>query len=392
MYNRGGGRGARQRPSYGTRNRRASNPEPGALNLSVGQAPVGDDGPKSARLPEVEGRFKSSATNNNVQPSNNSQNQQQRQRQKQPQEQQGPNQRQRRSTITYPQPPRHRQPRMSEGGNQQQRTLRNNKSTEGLPTPLFGQTKMNLASNIIFPKPEGQNGTPSLSMERNAGVEQSGSVNVNRTMETLGKHMETFEKELLARNFVFSCQSELHGHESLADESSGARESYSSPRENITVQQSQKVADKPAKDDKKLSKKQKKLMEKNRKIAEQERKWMNEEEWRMERANWWGQTVRDGSWRTVRVFISSTFNDMHGERDALTRVVFPAVNNRAKNRRVRVVPVDLRWGLTSEDTSDSGLGALEHCLLEIDNSRPFFIVLRGERYGWIPPNYRVSDR
>lgn len=58
----------------------------------------------------------------------------------------------------------------------------------------------------------------------------------------------------------------------------------------------------------------------------------------------------------------------------------------------RVVPVDLRWGLTAEDTSDSGLGALEHCFLEIDNSRPFFLLISGERYGWVPPNYRVSDR
>jgi hypothetical protein len=115
----------------------------------------------------------------------------------------------------------------------------------------------------------------------------------------------------------------------------------------------------------------------------------------------------------------------HGERDQLTRSVFPALNNMCKSRRVRVLPVDLRWGLTSEDTSDTGLGALEHCLLEIDHSRPFFVVLAGggrwrcaslllalgllltcrlllltcrmrrpsvDRYGWIPPNYRVSDR
>lgn len=70
----------------------------------------------------------------------------------------------------------------------------------------------------------------------------------------------------------------------------------------------------------------------------------------------------------------------------------------------RVIPIDLRWGLTAEDTSDSGLGALEHCLIEIDNrhasvacairlvtlrSRPFFLVLAGERYGWIPPGFAV---
>ena len=49
---------------------------------------------------------------------------------------------------------------------------------------------------------------------------------------------------------------------------------------------------------------------------------------------------------------------------------------------MRVIPVDLRWGLTKEDTSDEGLGALEHCLLEIDHCRPFFMVLAGERYAW----------
>jgi hypothetical protein len=112
----------------------------------------------------------------------------------------------------------------------------------------------------------------------------------------------------------------------------------------------------------------------------------------MQRIRWWGDGGRQSHWRTVRVFISSTFNDMHGERDVLTRVVFPQLNNICKSRRVRVVPVDLRWGLTSEDTSEAGLGALEHCLLEIDHSRPFFVFLSGERYGWIPPSYRVSYR
>ena len=52
--------------------------------------------------------------------------------------------------------------------------------------------------------------------------------------------------------------------------------------------------------------------------------------------------------------------------------------------------IDLRWGLTREDTSESGLGALEHCLHEIDEARPFFIALMGERYGWIPNQYRVT--
>lgn len=126
---------------------------------------------------------------------------------------------------------------------------------------------------------------------------------------------------------------------------------------------------------------------------ERERAAMLVEEWNMARAQWWGSRdpPREGAWRVVRVFISSTFNDMHGERDALTRFVFPELNERLSSRRVRVVPVDLRWGLTAEDTSDSGLGALEHCLHEIDRAKPFCVCLLGERYGWMPPSYRVSD-
>ena len=53
--------------------------------------------------------------------------------------------------------------------------------------------------------------------------------------------------------------------------------------------------------------------------------------------------------------------------------------------------MDLRWGLTQEDTSDAGLGALEHCLRIAEDCKPFCIVLMGERYGWIPPSYRVSN-
>lgn len=89
----------------------------------------------------------------------------------------------------------------------------------------------------------------------------------------------------------------------------------------------------------------------------------------------------------------------------LTRFVFPELNSKLKSSNVKVVPVDLRWGhifkkiiikyliftITKEDTSNEGLGALEHCLLEIDNSRPFFISIIGQRYGWIPDNYRTSD-
>ena len=123
-----------------------------------------------------------------------------------------------------------------------------------------------------------------------------------------------------------------------------------------------------------------------------EREAMHAEEWAQARAGWEG-IQRSGGVATVKMFISSTFNDMHGERDVITRNIFPALNQRLldSGRRVRAVPFDLRWGLTAEDTSDNGLGALEHCLIGTDACRPFFVLLLGERYGWRPPGYRVRD-
>ena len=55
------------------------------------------------------------------------------------------------------------------------------------------------------------------------------------------------------------------------------------------------------------------------------------------------------SWRTVRVFISSTFRDMHAERDWLVKVVFPKLRERMAKRNLYLVDVDLRWDLTEEE-------------------------------------------
>jgi telomerase protein component 1 len=51
-------------------------------------------------------------------------------------------------------------------------------------------------------------------------------------------------------------------------------------------------------------------------------------------------------WKTVRVFISSTFRDMHAERDYLSRVVFPELRERCAGRHLHLVDMDLRWGIT----------------------------------------------
>ena len=68
------------------------------------------------------------------------------------------------------------------------------------------------------------------------------------------------------------------------------------------------------------------------------------------------------AWRTVCVFISSTFRDMQPERDHLVRFVFPRLREELLKRRIHVVDVDLRWGVTSEQD------ALEVCSGIMDRS------------------------
>ena len=92
-------------------------------------------------------------------------------------------------------------------------------------------------------------------------------------------------------------------------------------------------------------------------------------------------------WRTVRVFISSTFRDMHGERDLLTRFVFPELRALAHSKQIQLYEVDLRWGVTEEDARHHR--ALEICLNEISRCN-YFIGLLGERYGWMLEKYEVS--
>jgi len=48
------------------------------------------------------------------------------------------------------------------------------------------------------------------------------------------------------------------------------------------------------------------------------------------------------SWRTIRVFISSTFRDMHAQRDRLVKMVFPKLRERMAKRNLYLVDVDLR--------------------------------------------------
>lgn len=86
--------------------------------------------------------------------------------------------------------------------------------------------------------------------------------------------------------------------------------------------------------------------------------------------------------RRIKIFLSSTFKDMSSERDYLSKNVFMELEANALKRNVVLNLLDLRWGITAEE-SKQGL-VTEICLKEIEASRPFFIGIIGERYGWVP--------
>ena len=44
-------------------------------------------------------------------------------------------------------------------------------------------------------------------------------------------------------------------------------------------------------------------------------------------------------WEKVRVFISSTFNDMHAERDYMVKRVFPELQDWYERRKLRLVDI-----------------------------------------------------
>ena len=81
------------------------------------------------------------------------------------------------------------------------------------------------------------------------------------------------------------------------------------------------------------------------------------------------------------------------ERDQLNNVVFPAIREELQRRRCRLEPIDLRVGVETADTQterERELQILKVCLAEIERSRPFLLVLLGDRYGWVPGGDRIT--
>eukprot|EP01105_Mastigella_eilhardi_P025133 TRINITY_DN672_c0_g1_i5.p1 TRINITY_DN672_c0_g1~~TRINITY_DN672_c0_g1_i5.p1 ORF type:complete len:1260 (+),score=253.54 TRINITY_DN672_c0_g1_i5:269-3781(+) len=104
---------------------------------------------------------------------------------------------------------------------------------------------------------------------------------------------------------------------------------------------------------------------------------------RKSKGNWRPNKKRD---RNIRLFLSSTFRDMQAERDYLVKNTFPKIRESCAKRAISFSEIDLRWGVTAEQ-SESG-EVLGLCLEEIDNCRPYFLSLIGDRYGYVPRTIR----
>lgn len=90
----------------------------------------------------------------------------------------------------------------------------------------------------------------------------------------------------------------------------------------------------------------------------------------------------------IKVFISSTFRDLNIERDYIVQKIFPEI--RAELDGINVSEVDLRWGITDEESREKRV--VDLCLQYLYESKPFFVGILGERYGSTisPDNVELS--
>ena len=98
--------------------------------------------------------------------------------------------------------------------------------------------------------------------------------------------------------------------------------------------------------------------------------------------------------KAFRLFVSSTFADFAAERDVLQRQVFPALDAYCTAKGYQFYPLDLRWGVNEEAQLDQR--TTEICLNEVraakaDYPPPNFLILIGNRYGFVPLPYAIAQ-
>ena len=68
----------------------------------------------------------------------------------------------------------------------------------------------------------------------------------------------------------------------------------------------------------------------------------------------------------VRVFFSSPFGGLEEERELLTKQYWPELAHLCQKSGYEFVPVDMRWGITTELSSEAA--TITICLRELDRS------------------------
>eukprot|EP00049_Salpingoeca_infusionum_P015661 m.306518 g.306518 ORF g.306518 m.306518 type:complete len:2218 (-) comp15923_c1_seq2:58-6711(-) len=97
----------------------------------------------------------------------------------------------------------------------------------------------------------------------------------------------------------------------------------------------------------------------------------------------------------VRIFTSSTFDDLKVERDELWQRAFPLIRQQLKQLNLEFQVVDMRWGIRDESTADHK--TTDICMEEIracqtESLGPNFVTLLSQRYGYRPfPNKIVQE-
>ena len=90
------------------------------------------------------------------------------------------------------------------------------------------------------------------------------------------------------------------------------------------------------------------------------------------------ETAQGSGVTAVQVFVSSTFQDMYGERDLISGLVFPALRRQLSQLEFPVLinEIDLRWGVPEEFGQSEG--CLRICLEKVVTS-DYLVLLLGER-------------
>lgn len=97
----------------------------------------------------------------------------------------------------------------------------------------------------------------------------------------------------------------------------------------------------------------------------------------------------------IRIFVSSTFEDMTIERDILRDRVFPEITEECKKEGWVLEYVDLRWGISKEAGESNN--TMQICLEELRrcqnlSPKPNFLILYGEHSGWHPTPELLSEK